>query len=150
MKRLTRRLFSAGLASLTLAFPVLLQAGQVLEVENGYVRGLPPGTQNTAAYMTLRNRGDVDVELVAAASPVAGSVMLHSTVDHGGMLHMEHLHGLVIPAGAEVVLKSGGIHLMLMQLGEMPKPGEEVALTLQFADGSMQELRLPVRSVLDE
>lgn len=150
MKRLTRRLLSAALASFALVLSALLQAGPVLEIENGYVRGLPPGTQNTAAYMTLRNSGEVDVELVGASTPVAGNVMLHATVDHGGMLHMEHLHGLAIPAGAEVVLKSGGIHLMLMQLVAMPKPGEEVALTLQFADGSTQELRLPVRSVLDE
>src|SRR5690606_14676305 len=68
MKRLPRRLLCAALTSSPLVFSALLQAGPVLEIESGYVRGLPPGTQNTAAYMTLRNSGEVDVELVSASS----------------------------------------------------------------------------------
>lgn len=136
---------------LLLACPLL--PGTVLadlQVENGYVRGLPPGTQNTAAYMTLRNTGGQDIELVGARSALAGSVMLHTTMNHGGMLHMQHLDSLTIPAGGEVALESGGIHLMLMQLGSMPRVGESVAITLEFGDGTSQNIVLPVRSVLDE
>ena len=121
-----------------------------LQVEDGYVRGLPPGTPNTAAYMRLRNSGTAPVELVGASAEVAGSVMLHTTMDHGGVLHMQHLSGLTIPAGGEVVLQSGGIHLMLMDLEAMPQAGTVVAITLEFADGTTQDITLPVRSVLDE
>lgn len=131
---------------LSLATPVLAE----LVVENGYVRGLPPGVDNTSAYMTLKNPGTAAVELTGAISPVAGSVMLHTTMNHDGMLHMQHVSSASIPAQGELVLESGGMHLMLTQLKQVPKVGEQVELTLQFADGSTQTLSLPVRSVLDE
>jgi copper(I)-binding protein len=121
-----------------------------LVVEDAWVRGLPPGVANTAAYMTLRNTGRDDLVLTGATSPLAASVQLHNTMDHGGMLHMMHVDKLVVPAGANVKLASGGMHLMLMELSAMPQPGMDVELTLQFADGSSQTLQLPVRSVLDE
>lgn len=144
MKRLASCLLLAGL-SLPGAFAVA-----ELQVENGYVRGLPPGTANTAAYMTLRNTDEHSLELVGASASVAASVMLHTTVSHDGMLHMQHLNSLEIPADGEVVLESGGIHLMLMQLKTMPRAGETVSITLEFADGVTQDIVLPVRSVLDE
>ena len=121
-----------------------------LVVEDAWVRGLPPGVANTAAYMTLHNTGSEDIVLTGAVSPVAGRVQLHDTMDHGGMLHMAHVDTLTIPAGGDVKLATGGLHLMLMELTAMPAPGTDVELTLQFADGSSQALTLPVRSVLDE
>jgi|Laugrespbdmm15sn_2_1035079.scaffolds.fasta_scaffold52660_2 copper(I)-binding protein len=142
---LFKQLLSTILA-MSLATPVLAE----LVAENAYVRGLPPGVDNTSAYMTLKNPGTAAVELVGAVSPVAGSVMLHTTMNHDGMLHMQHVSSATIPAQGELVLESGGMHLMLMQLQQAPKPGEQVELTLQFADGSTQTLSLPVRSVLDE
>ena len=134
------------LPALFMAMPLCAE----VVVEDAWVRGLPPGVDNASAYMTLTNTGSQDVTLTGATSPIAGSVTLHETMNHGGMLHMTHLASVTIPAGGEVKLASGGVHLMLMELKESPKPGSEVALTLQFADGSSQALQLPVRSVLDE
>lgn len=117
---------------------------------DAYVRGLPPGSTTTAAYLTLRNEGAEDVALVAASSPVAGSVMLHETMNHDGMLHMMHVEQVLIPAGGEITLASGGLHLMLMQLQQMPADGSVVELQLRFSDGSTVQVAAPVRSVLDE
>ncbi len=119
-------------------------------VEDAWIRGLPPGVPNASAYMTLTNSGTEEVVLTGATSPIAGSVMLHGTMNHDGVLHMMHLESVAIPAGAELKLESGGTHLMLMELKAAPAPGTEVELTLQFADGTSQALQLPVRSVLDE
>ncbi len=133
--------------------PALFLSAQLsadVVVEDAWVRGLPPGVANASAYMTLGNSGSDDVVLTGASSPIAGSVLLHTTMDHGGMLHMTHVESLTIPAGGEVKLESGGTHLMLMELTETPAPGKDVELTLEFADGNTQRLLLPVRSVLDE
>lgn len=119
-------------------------------VEDGYVRGLPPGVANTAAYMSLRNTGTTDMVLTGATTPIAEQVTLHSTMDHGGMLHMEPLQTMTVPAGGELLLQSGGMHLMLEELRGSPMPGTDVELTLEFADGSLHVLTLPVKSVLDE
>lgn len=121
-----------------------------IEVSAAYVRGLPPGVANTAAYMTLRNTGSEAVELTGARSSIAASVMLHDTMNHDGMLHMMHVERVSIPAHGEITLASGGLHLMLMQLQEHPAAGSEVELLLQFSDGSELSVLAPVRSVLDE
>jgi copper(I)-binding protein len=121
-----------------------------LVVENGYVRGLPPGVDTTSAYMTLRNTGDTDLELTGAASPIAGEVTLHTTMNHDGMLHMQHVESVSIPARGELLLESGGLHLMLAELKQSVVEGTNVELTLQFANGTTHQLSLPVRSVLDE
>ena len=136
-----------------LALPALLAATHLyadVRVDDAWIRGLPPGVANASAYMTLTNTGSEEVVLTGATSPIAGSVLLHGTMNHEGMLHMMHLESVAIPAGAELKLESGGTHLMLMELKETPVPGTEVELTLQFADGTSHALRLPVRSVLDE
>lgn len=135
------------------ALPALLLANALhadVVVEDAWVRGLPPGVANASAYMTLTNTGSEEVVLTGATSPIAGSVLLHETMDHGGMLHMAHVATLTIPAAGTVKLESGGTHLMLMELSETPVPGTAVELTLTFGDGSTQTLSLPVRSVLDE
>jgi periplasmic copper chaperone A len=121
-----------------------------LVVDEAYVRGLPPGVDTTSAYMTLRNTGDADLEITGANSPVAREVTLHNTMNHNGMLHMQHLVSVTVPAHGELVLESGGLHLMLAGLKQSLAAGTEVELTLQFADGTTQKLSLPVRSVLDE
>lgn len=120
-----------------------------IEVTAAYVRGLPPGVANTSAYMTLRNTGMTAVDLTGARSSIAASVMLHDTMNHDGMLHMMHVAKATIPAGGELTLASGGMHLML-QLLEQPAVGSEVELVLQFSDGSELSVQAPVRSVLDE
>jgi periplasmic copper chaperone A len=121
-----------------------------LEVENAWVRGLPPGVANTAAFMTLRNTGSVELVLTGAESPLAASVSLHGTMNHDGVLHMMEVTSLAIPAGGVLRLESGGTHLMLEGIGATLVPGTEVALTLLFSGGAQQTLLLPVRSVLDE
>lgn len=119
-------------------------------VQDAYVRGLPPGVDTTSAYMTLRNTGDADLEITGASSPIAGEVMLHTTMNHNGMLHMQHVMSASIPAHGELVFESGGLHLMLTGLTQSLVAGTEVELTLRFGDGTMQQLSIPVRSVLDE
>lgn len=126
-------------------------ANPVVQVQNGYVRGLPPGTTNTAAYMTLVNHSDEDLVLTGAVSPDAGSAMLHNTVRRpGGVLGMEHVMSVVLPAHGKLELKSGGMHLMLMGLKRQLRDGNSVKLTLQFEGGISLDVELPVVSVLNE
>ena len=139
-----------------LLFPLIALLGACtgaeaeIEVSGAYVRGLPPGVDNAAAYMTLHNKGSSTVDLISASSPIAVSVMLHDTMNHEGMLHMMHVDKVSVPAQGEVTLSSGGIHLMLTQLVEQPVDGSTVDLVLRFSDGSEVAVQAPVRSVLDE
>ena len=133
---------------LPLAVPVSA-ADESIEITEGYERGLPPGAVNTAAFMNIRNTGTEDVVLTGGATSVAESVSIHATENHDGMMHMVHQMSVTIPAGQEVVLASGGLHLMLMGLRQ-PLGNGPVDLTLEFGNGFVKTLELPVISVLDE
>lgn len=132
-----------------MSFPAMA-AEEIVLVRDAYVRGLPPGVRNTAAYMTIVNQGDVDLELTGATSNAADNTMLHTTVNRNGQLSMEHVMSRTIPAGGELILKSGGLHLMLMDLRKPLASGDMVKLTLQFKGAFVVPVEIPVVSVLDE
>ncbi len=140
--------FSFLLLALVISPLLSAQSGDI-EVTEGYVRRLPPGVVNTAAFMRILNRGYADRVLVGGSTPAADSVSILATINDNGMMKMEHQMNLVIPAQGEVLLESGGLHLMLMGLkGSLGE--EEVELNLSFQDGGTISLRLPVINILDE
>jgi copper(I)-binding protein len=125
-------------------------ASSGLQVRNAYVRGLPPGVANTAAYMTLVNNSDADIVLIGAETTAAKSASLHATLKRGGGMTMEHVMSATIPAKGSLELKTGGLHLMLMGLKRPLGSGDTVRLILKFEGGFVQTMDVPVVSVLDE
>lgn len=122
-----------------------------IHVSGGHVRGLPPSAENTSAYMTIANHSGREIVLTGARTDVAGHVMLHETVERpDGQLAMRHVMSVAISPGESLELRTGGLHLMLMDLSSPPAPGDEVELTLVFRDGLEKTVSLPVRSVLEE
>lgn len=123
---------------------------QALQVHDGYVRGLPPGQPNTAAFMRLENETAAPVELTGASSPVADKVELHQHSHEGGMMRMRKVDSLSLAPGATVQLAPGGYHLMLFGLRQPLADGQLVEIVLQLGNGEQYRLELPVRSVLNE
>lgn len=139
-----------GLLAVLMAGTISAAELESLRVEDGYVRGLPPTSTNTAAYMRLVNEGDSTLQLIGATSPVAEQVMLHESFEEGGLVSMRHVAMAEVPAGGELQLRSGGLHLMLMRLTAPLSDGDEVQLVLEFAEGDSKTVTLPVRSVVAE
>lgn len=136
------------IALMTVFMAAWVQADLV--VEQGYVRGLPPGQANTAAFMTLINTGEKYVEIIAVGADVADKAELHTSSEQDGMVHMEKLDGLGIEAGQSVSLKPGSHHLMLLGLYNPLAEGDNVKLRFSLSDGSQYATILQVRSVLNE
>lgn len=121
-----------------------------LQVDDGYVRGLPPGQVVTAAFMTLRNDAEQAVSIVSASSDSAEQTEIHAHVHNNGMMRMEKVDSITVPAKGRFVLAPGEHHLMLINLSKPLKQGGQVSITLSLGDGSMQTVQLPVISVLNE
>ncbi|MFQ2154511.1 copper chaperone PCu(A)C [Aeromonas sanarellii] len=138
-----KRAFYSSLA-LLLAAPALAKAK--VEAVDGYVRLLPPGSPNTAAFMVLKNDGDKPVALVAAASPEAGRAELHTHLHENGVMKMRQVERIEIPARGEAVLKPGSLHIMLFEVRELSQ-GTPFPLTLTLDDGQSLGLSLPVKPV---
>jgi copper(I)-binding protein len=116
-------------------------------ISDPYVRAVPPGQPNSASFMTVTNAGGSDHALVGGSSPAAKVVELHTHTMEGGMMRMRQVEKIDLPAGKDVTLKPGGLHVMLIGLKQNLTPGENVPLTLKFEDGSEVTVDAPVRKL---
>ena len=118
-------------------------------VANPWVRGTVAGQKATGAFMELKSA--TDTSLVSAASPVAGIVEVHEMKMDAGVMRMNAVDKLALPAGKAVELRPGGYHVMLMDLKQTLKEGDTVPVTLTFEDkaGRKQtvEVKAPVRAL---
>jgi len=121
----------------------------LLEIEPGYIRGLPPGQKTTAAFFSLTNKSDKTLKLERLYSDVAEKVELHETRNVGGTMQMRKLEQFSIKPQETVHFESGAKHLMLIGLKRNLKAGEQIDLSLCF-DQACQLVSLDVMSVLDE
>lgn len=105
-----------------------------LAVRDPWVKTAPSGM--SAVFGTILNSTGAEVTVVSATASVSPMVELHevATVD-GQMAMRPKAGGFVIPAKGSHELKPGGDHIMLMGLSAPIKPGDEVSVTLTFADG---------------
>jgi len=118
-----------------------------IQVTEPSVRAVPPGQNQTGAYLTLHNTDKQGHALVKAASPAARATELHTVVDEGGMTKMRPVAKMDIAAGGSTRLQPGGLHIMLIGLKQPLAEGANVPLTLIFEDGSHKEISAPVRAI---
>lgn len=119
-----------------------------VKVDHPWSRPTPPGTPMGVGYMSISNSGSSDITLVGAATPRAGTVSIHETSMHDGVMRMAPVKGgLPIPAGATVELKPHSFHLMLEKLKSPLREGESIPLTLSFEGAGEIQVELMVESL---
>ena len=133
------------LALLLLAGNAWASPANGIEVHAPWVREAPPTARVLAAYLELHNHGDVARTLVAVESPAFKRVELHRSEEKDGMASMARVTKIMIPAHGKVGFEPGSLHIMLIDPAAPLKSGDEVALTLRFADGSSLTVSAGVR-----
>ncbi len=103
-----------------------------LRIAHPYARPTPPGARTGGAYFTVRNAGKAADRLTRVASPTARVVEMHSMTMDGTLMKMRPVAGIDIPAGGQIVLGTGGYHVMLIDLARPLAAGDKVPLTLTF------------------
>ncbi|MFY0676906.1 MAG: copper chaperone PCu(A)C [Neptuniibacter sp.] len=119
-----------------------------ITIETPYVRAVPPGQMNSAAFMQLNNSGSEQVALISASSSIAKNVELHNHINADGVMKMRQVDKVNIAANGTASLQPGGYHIMLIGLNQDLTEGQEIDLKLQFSDGSEQALTIPVQKVM--
>ena len=124
--------------------PVATQAESVT-ITDAWVKAVESGM--TAAFGLVENSGDAEVTIVAASSAASPMIELHETVDDGtGTMTMRQKDGgFVIAPGESLELMPGGNHIMFMGVTEPIVAGDEITITLEFADGSTLEFTAPAK-----
>ncbi|NDU99543.1 copper chaperone PCu(A)C [Pseudoroseicyclus tamaricis] len=131
-----------ALAALTLlATPALADP----ELAEGYVTAPYAGASAAAAYLTIRNPDGEDLRLTGVSTPAAAEMMLHETVEEDGVVSMRPLGEMpVVPAGGELAMAPGAVHLMLTDLDPTLEEGALLPFLLLFEGGATLTADLPL------
>lgn len=116
-----------------------------LTLENGWTRAAGQGRQG-GGFVTIRNTGTQEDRLVAASSPAAARVELHTSLREGDVMRMRPVETIAVPAGGSVTLAPGGMHLMLLGLTRSMEVGQTIPLTLRFERAGQVTVNLAVQA----
>lgn len=114
------------------AFAHGYKIGQI-EIGHPWARMTPAGAKVGGGYLSVTNKGAEPDRLVSATAAVADRAEIHEMTVKDGVMNMRMLtDGVDIPAGDEVKLAPGGLHLMLIGLKQPLKEGDSFKGTLTF------------------
>lgn len=140
---MNRRLFQGVVVGALLAVASLGTArADDLSVDAAWARASVARTG--AAFVSVSNNGGTPDRLVGVASPVAADVMVHRSFEENGTMKMEHVAVVVVEAGQRLEMKPGGLHIMLMNLKQPLKKGDQFPLSLHFERGGTKEVTVTV------
>lgn len=141
-------LSALGLSVISLQAIAAPSASDAIVINDPYVRAVPPGQPNSAAFMQLENKSETDHAIVNASSLVSEVVELHTHTNEGGVMKMRRIKKIDIPAKGNTVLKPGGLHIMLIDLHGDLKMDQKISVSLEFEDGSKTTIDAPLRKVM--
>jgi copper(I)-binding protein len=119
--------------SLTMGVATPQDQASNLTVSRAWSRATAPSAQAGAVFLVISNSGSHDDALRSVAAACADTVELHShTMDDQGIMHMDPVASVAIPAHGAVEFKPGGLHIMLLGLKHPLHLGDHLALILHF------------------
>lgn len=146
---ITRRLALAAALAL-LSVPASAQDYKLgaLEITRPWTRATPATAQAGGGFLTIVNKGSTPDRLIAARSTASDKVEVHEMRMDGNVMKMRELEkGLEIPAGATVMLKPGGYHIMFMGLKAPFAKDAKVPVTLVFEKAGSLDIVLDVEAL---
>ncbi|ODU61342.1 MAG: hypothetical protein ABT02_01195 [Comamonadaceae bacterium SCN 68-20] len=138
MKHLTRTL------TLAAAMAAAGAAQAQVTVKDAWVRATVAQQKATGAFMRLESAQDT--KLVGASSPLTATVEVHEMLMQDNVMKMREVPAVEVPAGKPVDLKPGGYHIMLLNLQQQVKAGDNIPLALVFEDKDGQRTTVNVQA----
>jgi copper(I)-binding protein len=129
-----------------------LAVAALLTVSDAWSR---PAIGTGVVYMRVNNRRNAPDRLDAARTPVARVVEIHESMDESksmagmkmGVMSMQRVPALTIPAHGSVTLSPGGYHLMAIDLRHDLHPNTQFPLQLHFARAGWTTVTVRVRPI---
>lgn len=131
-----------------LALAPLSAANAAIDVNDVYARATPPNATTSAVFGTIENTGNELRTIVSATSQASSVVELHDVIKDGDVMKMRQIQSIEIPANGKAILKPGSLHIMLLDVNQPMKEGETINVELNFANGEVKVLTVPVKKVM--
>jgi copper(I)-binding protein len=115
-----------------------------------------PAIGTGVVYLRIVNRGTAADRLDAARTPVARVVEVHRSIERDGTMNGMTMHGVMtmervpvlpVPAHGSLTLAPGGYHLMAIGLRRDLQAGERFPLRLHFASAGWTTVTVAVRPI---
>ncbi len=124
-----------------------IKVGDLL-ITQAWSRATPGGARVAGGFLTIENQGSAPDRLMGGFGEVAAKVEVHEMAMKNGVMTMRPLDkGLTIEPGRTVKLAPGGYHLMLFELKNPLKQGDQLPLTLEFEKAGNVTLSFDVQGV---
>ena len=108
--------------------------------------GMENAGMNSAAYLVLTNKGGTEDRLLSVRCDFVKAAELHRSMMNDGVMSMSPVENIAVPAGEQVELKPGGLHIMLIGLSRELNAGDVVSLTLVFEISGEKIIQAEVRA----
>jgi copper(I)-binding protein len=119
-----------------------------LKVHDSWARATIGLSKTGVAYLTVMNQGATADQLIGASTSVAERAALHTHImDEEGIMKMRPVEAVEVPAGGNVELEPGGLHIMLTGVYKPLKSGEHFPLTLTFEQAGKVEITVHVADI---
>jgi periplasmic copper chaperone A len=116
-----------------------------LHIAHPWSREMPPVAPTAAAYFVVHNKGAEADRLLSVSTPHAGKAELHEHMHADGVMKMQQVENVTIPAGGEVKFEPMGYHVMMFNLKQQAKDGERFPLTLTFENAGKVDVEVAVQ-----
>ena len=113
-------------------------------VDDAWVRATVAGQPSTGAFMHITS--STDSKLVEVRSAVAKTVQIHESKMQNDVMSMQPVTSVALPAGKSVAIEPEGYHVMLIDLVNQVKAGDQVPLTLIVEDSKGVKEQIEVKA----
>jgi periplasmic copper chaperone A len=111
-------------------------------ISDVWVRTTAPGQKVAGAYLQIIS--SEDAKITGGASPISEALELHEMSMKGDVMKMRSLDSIELPAGKQISLKPGGLHIMLMGIKSQIKDGDTVPIELIITAKDGKHKALPL------
>ncbi|MDD1012956.1 copper chaperone PCu(A)C [Pseudomonas rubra] len=123
-----------------------------LHIAHPWSQELPPNAPNVAAYFVVHNNGKTADTLLSVDSPISDDAQLHEHVHQDGLMKMQQVKSVEVPAGGDLKFAPGAYHVMLMQPKDrsLLTDGKRFPLTLHFKNAGAITVEVAVQKQAPE
>ena len=116
-----------------------------IEINQPYINKPFMGAKSAAGYFSIRNHDDKELNLLQVSTALGRAMLHETTLTDSGVVKMQRLKSVNIPAGHELIMQPGSIHIMIMGLLRPLFVGEKIPATLQFDDEVTLDIEFTVQ-----
>lgn len=122
-----------------------MQAYAQVSVKDVWARATVVQQQSTGIFLQIQSTKEA--KLVGVSTKI-GMAEIHEMSMDNNVMKMREVESIALPAGKTVELKPGGYHIMVMQLKQLVKEGDEIdlTLTLETADKKRETIEVKAKA----